>query len=334
MITRRIRLARQSVSPLIAALALALAACLAAQAQTTREAPGPQTQESPRQPPIATPARPEASDVARPQAASRERLLELLRAATPSWNESVLQIPDFRNWASQLSAERVAETLEDRELAAVIRRAPTGVHLYRTTGSVLRFNPERGELRYVNHGRAVDFRSEIGKLPSEEEAQQLALRALTALGLPRDQFRDLKVATQMAGGGPAGSRQMEVRSAIYRLVTVNRRLGELPVLVSGARVAVNPYGQIHRLRMNWPPLSLGKRKRVVETATVLDRAVQVLLDQDVSASAEVRGRLSYVPRDDRDTTAIVPAVHYTVLDPPTPFMFSVPVAEAAEGDDD
>jgi hypothetical protein len=333
MTTCRMRIAGQPVSLVIAALALALAASSAALAQTTRDAPGPQTQEPPRRP-VLDQARPEVSEAPRPQPASRERLLELLKAATPSWNESVLQIPDTRHWASQLSAERVAEALEDRELAAAIRRAPTGVHLYRTGGSVLRFNPERGQLRYVNHARAVDFRSEIGKLPSEGEAQQIALRALTALGLPRDQFPALRVATQMAGGGPAGSQQMEVRSGIYRLVTVDRRLGELPVFVSGARVAVNPYGQIHRLRISWPPLSLGPKMRLVETTNVLDRAVQVLLDQDVSASAEVRARLGYVPTDDRDTTGVVPAVHYTVLDPPTPFMFSVPVAEPAPGDDD
>jgi hypothetical protein len=304
---------------LIAALTLALSAFSVAQAQ------------EPLRPPITAPTQPEAPETSRPQPASRERLLELLRAATPSWNERVLQIPDSRNWASELSAERVAEALEDRDLATMIRRAPR-VHLYRTRGSVLRFDPEHGELRYVNHGRAVDFRSQIGRLPSEEEARQLALRVLTALGLPREQFRDVRAATQVAGGGSSESQQMEVRSEIYRLVTIDRQLGELPVFVSSARVAVNPFGQIHRLRISWPPLSLEARMRIAETTSVLDRAVQVLLDQDVSANAEVRGRLGYVPREDRDTT-IVPAVLYTVLDPPTPVIFSVPIAEPAEGDD-
>ena len=82
------------------------------------------------------------------------------------------------------------------------------------------------------------------RLPSTDDARQLSLRTLAELGLPREQLLEPRVVTQMAGGGRAGSQDMEVKAELYRLVTVQRRLGELPVLVSDARIAVNPRSQI------------------------------------------------------------------------------------------
>lgn len=332
MNTCKITSGRKSTASLAAALALALPAVAAAQAPPPPAMPAPQAQEPSRAQAV-EPPRPPAPEPTRPQRASRERLLEMLRPVTPSWTESVLTPPESRAWAPALTPERMAEVLQDSELMDAIRKAPSGSQRLRTKEGVLRFNADRGELRYVNSGRAADLREPAGALPSVNDAGQLSLRTLAALGLPREQLLEPRVVTQMAGGGRAGSQDMEVRSELYRLVTVQRRFGELPVLVSDARIAVNQRGQIHRVRITWPQLSLEPKMRLVEAPNVLDRAAQVLLEHDVSANAEVRGKLGYVPRDDRDPTVVVPAVLYTVLDSPTPFMFSVPVAEPAENDD-
>jgi hypothetical protein len=309
---------------LIMAAVLAIPAASVAQPTAPPGATRPQGPDRPRPPGAAVRAEP----------ASRERLVELLRRAMPSWDQRVLTPPESQAWAPQVTPQRIAETLEDRELADSLGRAPDNSRVFRSASAVLRFSPERGELRYVNASRAVDFLSDIGRLPAAEEAQQLALRALASLGLPRAQFLEPKVATQMAGGGRAGSQTMEVREEVYRLVTVQRRLGDLTVLDSEARVAVNPRGQIHRLRINWPQFTLAPKVRLAEPSAVLDRATQVLLNHGTSARAQIRGTLAYVPKDPRDPMVVVPAVVFAVADPPTPFMIAVPVVDPAENDDD
>ena len=270
----------------------------------------------------------------RPEPVDRARLTELVREALPSWSDSVLKIPETPKWAIDLPPEQVAVFLEDRELAAAIKEAPNGAQVFRTKGSVLRFRPEQGELRYVSHARAVDFRNDVGELPSPEESEQVVLHALARLGLPREEFVDTEAVTQAAAGGSIESREVEVRREMYRLVAVSRRLGELPVFVSDVRAAVTPEGQIQRLRINWPPVSLESDMRVVDAQNVVERAVEILAERETSAQAEVRARLGYLPKDEKDATVVLPVVLFTVLDPPTPFVFAVPVVEPGVADDE
>lgn len=273
----------------------------------------------------------EAQEMREP--ADRDRLTKLVKQALPSWNDAVLQIPETRNWAVDLSPLRVAVLLDDRELAAAIKEAPNGAEVFRTKGSTLRFRPEQGELRYVSRARGVDPLNDVGELPSPNASEQVTLRALARFGLPREEFVDPEIATQAAAGGSIKSREVEVRSEVYRLVAVSRSLGELPVFVSDARAAVTPQGQIQRLRINWPPLSLEREMRVVEAENVVERAVEVLVDHDTSVEAQIRARLGYLPKDEKDATVVLPVVLFTVLDPPTPFVFAVPVVEPGEADD-
>ncbi len=309
------RRASALAASLLAALALGIPAVAGAQPPPRQERPRPDNPEQAREP-----------------RASRELILELVRRATPAWDQRVLDLPQTRPWAEQLKPQRIAEILEDRGLAELVERAPDGARVFRTEESVLRFHPERGELRYVNNARAVDANGDVGQLPAGEEAQQRTLRILETLGLTRDQFHAPAVTTQMAGGGPAGARDMEVRQEVYRLVTVQRRLGDVPMFASGVRAAVNPRGQMQRLRVAWSQVTLPGKVRLVDAQLVLDQAVRTILEGDVSARAEVRGALAYVPVDERDPSVVVPAVIYTVLSPPTPFMVSVPVVEPVEGE--
>ena len=274
------------------------------------------------------------SEPAPSKPADRERLTQLVKQALPSWDEKVLQVPKTENWAADLTPRRVAEALEDSDLLAVIKEAPNGVEIFRTKGSVLRFDAEKGQLRYVNRARSVDATGDLGKLPENAKAEEIALGTLTSLGLPRREFVDFSVATQIAGGAPVDSREMQVKAEIYRLVTVPRRVGDLPVFVSRARAAVTPEGQIQRLRVNWPPLTLQPDMRLVEADDVVARAVDLLMDHNASEKVQLRAQLGYLPTDAKDETVVMPVVLFSVEDPPTPFMFSVPVVEPGEGDDD
>ena len=302
------------VLPLLTAMALACASTAHGQTQA---------------PPAAADSEPAPS-----KPADRERLTQLVKQALPSWDEKVLQAPKTENWAADLTPRRVAEALEDSDLLAVIKEAPNGVEIFRTKGSVLRFDAEKGQLRYVNRARSVDATGDLGKLPENAKAEEIALGTLTSLGLPRREFVDFSVATQIAGGAPVDSREMQVKAEIYRLVTVPRRVGDLPVFVSRARAAVTPEGQIQRLRVNWPPLTLQPDMRLVEADDVVARAVDLLMDHNASEKVQLRAQLGYLPTDAKDETVVMPVVLFSVEDPPTPFMFSVPVVEPGEGDDD
>src|SRR4051812_34062592 len=108
MNTCRVKSGRKPAVSLAAALALAFPAVAAAQAPAPPAMPAPQAQEPLRAPAVEPP---------RPQRASRERLLEMLRPVTPSWTESVLTPPEARAWAPALTPQRMAEVLQDSELA-------------------------------------------------------------------------------------------------------------------------------------------------------------------------------------------------------------------------
>jgi len=265
--------------------------------------------------------------------ASRELLVELIGKATPSWDQRVLTISDSQAWAPQTTPQRISDLLGDRDLVDPIGRAPDGARLFQSGNAVLRFDSKVGALRYVNRVRAVDASREVAPLIGIEEAQERALRTLSALGLPPDQLIEPRVATQMAGGGRTGSQSMEVKAELYRLVTVQRRLGDLQVLGSEARAVINPKGEIHRLSVSWPQVGLPPRSRLVNPSAVVEQAVEALLNQNTSSRAQVRGRLAYVAKDPRNPSMVVPAVVYAVIDPPTPFIVTIPVAEAEENDD-
>lgn len=266
---------------------------------------------------------------------SRDEAARRLSEALPSWSEAVLRAPVTPNWAVDLRADRVAELLGDRELMAVIKRAPRGSRLFQAPGSTLRIDPQRGELRYVSRVRTVDPLEPLGALPSDERANQMVIRTLTALGLPKGELAQANVATQISSGGSVKSRAPETKAEIYRLITVPRRVGDLPVFVSDARAAITPKGELQRLRISWPALNSPRAMRLASRDTVIARAADVLIDQGISARAEIRASLAYVPTDPKGLRGYVPAVLITVLEPrPTPFLFSVPVVEPSEGDDD
>jgi hypothetical protein len=283
---------------------------------------------------LAQPSAPSETEQVRASELGRAEIARRIEQSLPKWGDEVLRAPQDVTWTAKLQPARVAELLGDRELMAVIRRAPRGAQLFQSKGSTLRIDPERGELRYVSRYRTVDPMSQVGPLPSVDRANQSVIRTLTALGLPSGEFAQAHVVSQISSGGSVRAKAPETKAEVYRLVTVPRVVGGVPVFVSDARVALTPKGEVQRLRVTWPALGVPRNMRIASREAVVERAADLLADHGVTAQAEIRTSLVYTPADPKSLRAYLPAVMFTVLESPTPFIFSVPVVEPPEGDDD
>ena len=274
-----------------------------------------------------------AQEVEPRRLADRDQLTSQVDALLPQWTEIVLQPRSARDWASATSLESIAIALADPELAAAAKRAINGSTLVRTKGSVLRFDPDRGLLSYYNAARSADFRNEIEPLQSYDRTQELTLEVLRRVGIADAEMHKPIVDTQMTGGGAAGSERLATTMEMYRLVTVGRQVGDIPVLMSSARMAVNSRGEVQRLQIRWPAFSLDRSDRLAARDEVLARAVDELLDQQASADVKLNAVLGYEERSGLGKDGYLPVVLVTATDQPSPFMFSVPVVVPA-GDDE
>jgi hypothetical protein len=269
-----------------------------------------------------------------PRPAAREQLTRLVDGALPGWDASILDVPPQpQDWATATPLGRIAEVVADPELAAEIRNAPNGTRLVRTKGSALRLNPDQGELRYHSRARSVDPSSAIAPLQPQDRARELALEVFRRLGIPETELGSSTANTQVSGGAPVGTDRIQAITEMYRVVTVSRQIRDLPVFMSSARMAVNPRGEVQRLQIRWPRFSIDRSERVLPREDVLALAVDTLVDQNASTDAKISARLGYEEKSTKGKSEFVPVVLFSVVDPPTPFIFSVPVVAPGANDD-
>ena len=100
---------------------------------------------------------------------------------------------------------------------------------------------------------------------------------------------------------PADSATFEM----YRLVTVNRRIRDLPVL-GRERGSLCREGGIQRLRVNWPPFTMRKGLRLRQSDVVAKELVSLIMKQDPVSLVGLRGSdltkfvsatLAYAPQE-------------------------------------
>ena len=222
--------------------------------------------------------------------------------ALPKWDESILSAPDGKQWSAGIRPNAVLRAVNDAPLktsaASNARRIVDGER-------VLRLIPEVGEVRYVNNALnwSVD-RPE--RLVDNEAALRLVNRALDGLAMPRSEFDKPRVDTQAGHEAATSSPSDSATFEKYRLVTVNRRIRDLPVLGSRARVAIAGRGGIQRLRVDWPAFTLRKGLRLRQRDVVTRDIVNRIMRQDPVSLVGVRGSdlrrfvsitLAYAPQE-------------------------------------
>ncbi len=233
---------------------------------------------------------------------SQSQVAAEVQKALPKWDKGILSAANGERWSARVQVDAVLKAVNDSPL-----KAPAAKNARRIVDGerVLRVIPELGTVRYVNNSlNWSPDRTE--KLVDNETSLQIANKAFYGLGMPRTEFDKPRVDTQ---GGHDASNTSPADSAtfeMYRLVTVNRRIRDLPVLGSRARVAIAGSGSIQRLRVNWPPFTLRKGLRLRQPDVVAKEVVRLIMKQDPVSLVGVRGSdltkfvsatLAYAPQE-------------------------------------
>jgi hypothetical protein len=268
-----------------------------------------------------------AGQAAASQAPVERGVRAAVERAMPSWDESVLRVAEKPDWSEKVNFDRVFQAMKDT--AVKVERIPETAERIQDEGRSVRVDARAGKIRYISRTRAWSFERD-GKKPAivAERALAAAQEALRSLGLPADELEKPDVATQMAGGAPVGTKEIQDRFEMYQLVTVRRRLNRLPVYGSQARVAVNNEGEIQRAQVNWPAFRLGPGLTLRKRAAVVDEAIQQIMRQGPRADLKMEAYLAYAPKDEDDRTVrYVPAVILSVYAPQTPYQLVLDVAD-------
>jgi len=233
---------------------------------------------------------------------SESQVVAEVEKALPKWDKDVLSVPNGPKWSARVQFDGVLKAVGDPPLKAA---PPKNTRRVVDGERVVRVIPEQGVVRYVNN--ALNWNPDKSeKLLEKEAALRTADKTLELLGLPRPELDKPRVDTQGArdtsNTSPADSRTFEM----YRLVTVRRQIKDLPVLGSRARVAVAGSGGIQRLRVNWPPFSMGKGLRLRQRDAVAKDVVARIMQQDPVSLVGVPGsdltkfisaKLAYAPQE-------------------------------------
>lgn len=251
---------------------------------------------------------------------SESQVAAEVQKALPKWDQSILSATDGKRWSAGIRPDAVLKAVNGSPL-----KTPAATNARRIVDGdrVLRLIPEVGEVRYINNSLNwnPDRRE---KLIDKETALQIVNKAFDRLGMPRPEFDKPRVDTQAGRDASTTSPADSVTFEMYRLVTVNRRIRDLPVLGSRARVAIAGSGSIQRLRVKWPPFTMRQGLRLRQRDVVAREIVSLIMAQDPVSLVGVRGSdltkfvsatLAYAPQEmigpyrrnpaDRDTEKLL-----------------------------
>jgi hypothetical protein len=270
---------------------------------------------------------PAAGQLAGSQGPAERAVRATLEKVIPRWDESVLRVADKPDWSEKVTFDRVFQAMKDTPVK--VERIPETAERIQDEGRSLRLDGRAGKVRYISRTRAWSFERDAKKPAiAAERALAAAQEALRSLEVPSDELEKPDVATQMAGGAPVGAREIQDRYEMYQIVTVKRRINQLPVYGSEARVAVNSGGEIQRALVKWPAFRLSPGLSLRQRSSVVEEAVRQILRQSPRADLKITAYLAYAPRDDDDRMVrYVPAVIVSVYAPPTPYQVVIDVAE-------
>lgn len=221
------------------------------------------------------------------------RVKALVAKALPAWDDKVLSASDGPDWPAKASFSQVLVAVEDRAEAMPTAGAPR----LKDKDRAISLDPVIGKVRYASKARRWSLKQTSREPVEKQQAVDLAVKALTTVGVPRAEFGKVRVDTQVgvSGGGQVAidDTQAGRRQKMYRVVSLGRRVNGLPVLASRARVAVSNQGAIQRLKINWPTFRLEQGLALRSRDAVLDQVVQSLMAHTPSADIKIKAQLAY-----------------------------------------
>lgn len=259
---------------------------------------------------------------------------ESLEKALPDWGERVLQVADGREWIEQLDFESVLKAVGEEKILIVIEDVPEEARRLEDEGVLVQLDRVQGKLRFASQERAWSFESEKAQYAVDEAtAAEVVLDTLYGLGVPEEELGDLYFATQIVEGGPLKAEEAVEQFEMYRVVSIPRWVGNLPVVTSEIRAAVNNEGLLQRLKVTFPAFKLFPELKLRDREEVRREALVAIMENDPAEDFQISAYLAYasLPLFAEAGNENMPSYHFpvvviSVLSSPTPYQIIVAIA--------
>jgi len=264
--------------------------------------------------------------------ADSERVLESLEEALPDWGERVLQVADGREWIEQLDFESVLKAVGEEKI--LIEDVPKEARRLEDKGVLVQLDRVQGKLRFASQERAWSFESEEAHYAVDETtAAAVVLDTLHDLWVPEEELGQLYFATQIVEGGPLEEEEAVEQFEMYRVVSIPRWVGDLPVVTSEIRAAVNNEGLLQRLKVDFPAFKLFRELKLRDREEVMHEALIAIMENDPAEDFQISAYLAYasLPLFAEAGNEDMPIYHFpvvviSVLSNPTPYQIIVAIA--------
>jgi hypothetical protein len=255
----------------------------------------------------------------------QKRIRALLDETLPAWDKGVLPEYETPNpWEDNLQYgylnKLLGESPFDWEGAT---QPPPDADRLTDASKSMRIRRADGAFRY--HSRKRVFTPDLkGKgVPAPDLVYRNMQGLLRELGFPLAEGGKPDVQTQEMALSGEDNRVAE-RFPVYAFFNLQRQIGGIPVEGSTVRAALNPRGEVQRLKIAWPHFKVRTGAELRSRERVLEEAFQKVLAQDHTEKMRLASRLVYTRTQKGE---YLPAVQVDVSDGETPFRLTVPVAQ-------
>lgn len=255
-----------------------------------------------------------------------DELARLVEKNLPTWGPEILKIRNnSKPWSQKLSFEQVFSAMNDKTIR--VEKIPRGATKLSDENKVVHLDLQRGKVKYVNRQRAWDFHKHRNtKALDKEQAVKAVELSLEKLEFPTEELGKPQLDIQVAAGAPVGSKTIKDKFEMYRIVTFNRRIGELPVYGSKVRYAITNEAEVQRAQLKWPDFRLQPKLSLMERKRVIKQIVRKIMAQEPEQELKVKATLAYSQSTtDDEEFWFVPSVIVSVYSPPTPYQLVVPL---------
>jgi hypothetical protein len=255
----------------------------------------------------------------------QKRIRAWLDETVPAWDKGLLPEYETPNpWEDNLQYGYLNKLLGETpfEWEGTTRPPPDADRLVDGSKS-MRIRRAEGAFRY--HSRKRVFTADLkGKgVPGPDLVNRNMQGLLQNLGFPLAEAGKPDVQTQEMALSGEDNRVAE-RFPVYAFFNLERQIGGIPVEGSTVRAAVNPRGEVQRLKIAWPHFKVRTGAGLRSRERVLEEAFQKVLAQDPTEKMRLASRLVYTRTQKGE---YLPAVQVDVSDGETPYRLTVPVAE-------
>lgn len=259
---------------------------------------------------------------------SKDEIIRILDKAVPQWDDRILAAASDTDPVAQLDFYQLAKVMRDE----IKEFPPEGAQQLDDGVRALQIENESGKVRFVNRQRAWQYKRDAdSRRVDPDYAGKTALETLSRLGIPLDELAKPLVRPQIAAGGKVGTEKPTEQYDMYSLVFVQRQINGLPVYQSDARVAINNYGEVQRMGIEWPKFSFDREARLRPREKVLYELADDILQQSPTPRVSANANLAYAKIGDDGT--YVPTVVVAVSDETSPYQLVVRLTELANSPD-